>query len=343
MNVAENENASTESFANYLSRNYVLQKGYHPGAVPEARALLDAADIVLTRADGMSFQIVCLVDREANPQSRFLLEKDALLGIGAACSKYVGTVNGTKLPVSIRVIEIANEAPAEEDIARLKLLRSGPKPFSKAPRVAISSWLLNTAENSIWTNVPFKGIFAGRHELQKLMKEPRKSVIEPPEDPALSDEPRRPVLTHGLLGVIAAIFACELLFPVEPAAGFLDPGVHTLAALGALDRNSVFEQGEWWRLFSAPFLHGGFLHVLFNGFALFLAGMILERVIGHAWFAAIFAVSAVCGSLISLSINPANVVSVGASGAIMGLFAATLVAAHRFPACLLYTSPSPRD
>jgi rhomboid protease GluP len=54
-------------------------------------------------------------------------------------------------------------------------------------------------------------------------------------------------------------------------------------------------------------------------------------VIGRAWFAGAFAVSAVTGSAMSLLINPDTLISVGASGAIMGLFAAAFAVAYRYP------------
>src|SRR5208283_6230464 len=97
------------------------------------------------------------------------------------------------------------------------------------------------------------------------------------------------------------------------------------------DKSLVLEDGQWWRLFSAPLLHGGLLHIAFNGIALYFAGAVLENVIGRAWFAGVFAVSAVTGSAMSLLINPDSLISVGASGAIMGLFAAAFVVAYRYP------------
>ena len=61
---------------------------------------------------------------------------------------------------------------------------------------------------------------------------------------------------------------------------------------GGVD-NGQLASGEWWRLFSAPLLHGGPIHIALNGVALFFAGVVLENVIGRAWFAAVFAVSGV--------------------------------------------------
>jgi rhomboid protease GluP len=145
--------------------------------------------------------------------------------------------------------------------------------------------------------------------------------------------PSRPsfALIAALIAALALVFAAEIAFPVEPASGFLEPSIRTLSAFGALDKRTVLEGGEWQRLFSAPLLHGSAAHLALNVLALLFAGLILENVIGRAWFVATFAASGVTGALMSIAINPASVVSVGASGAIMGLFAAALALSFRYP------------
>jgi hypothetical protein len=82
-------------------------------------------------------------------------------------------------------------------------------------------------------------------------------------------------------------------------------------------------------LFTAPLLHANLVHVVCNGLALLLGGTLLERLVGRLWFFAYFAVGALGGSLMSFAIAPANQVSVGASGALMGLFAALFVGGFR--------------
>jgi rhomboid protease GluP len=91
-------------------------------------------------------------------------------------------------------------------------------------------------------------------------------------------------------------------------------------------------EGEWWRLVTATFLHSHqiILHILFNGYALFMIGMDLEALFGRARFIAIYAVSALGGSVASFAFSPAlvngqQVNGVGASGAIFGLIGALAV------------------
>jgi membrane associated rhomboid family serine protease len=95
----------------------------------------------------------------------------------------------------------------------------------------------------------------------------------------------------------------------------------------------AIEQGEWWRLFTGAFLHmppnGPFAitHILFNMWALWAIGPELERRLGHLRFAALYLLSALGGSVavFLFSVYP----SVGASGAIYGLFGALFVVSRR--------------
>jgi len=105
----------------------------------------------------------------------------------------------------------------------------------------------------------------------------------------------------------------------------LHPDTGTLVRLGGLNRQLVLQNHEWWRLFTATFLHANALHIIFNSIALFFGGLALERAIGSAWLTAIYLASALSGSLASILIQDPRTVSVGASGAIMGVLAAALV------------------
>jgi len=113
--------------------------------------------------------------------------------------------------------------------------------------------------------------------------------------------------------------------------------VQTLFALGGMNADAVLKQGEWFRLVSAAFLHGDAFHLLLNGLALGLAGYFLESMLGRARFIGLFFIGAIGGSLMGLWVNPADVVSVGASGAVMGLLAASMVASMRLPPGVIRT------
>jgi rhomboid protease GluP len=83
------------------------------------------------------------------------------------------------------------------------------------------------------------------------------------------------------------------------------------------------QEGETWRLMTALFLHGGLLHVGLNMFALYQAGQVVERLFGRVGFAVVYLVAGLLGNLASLWWRQ-SAVSVGASGAIFGVYGAML-------------------
>jgi membrane associated rhomboid family serine protease len=93
-----------------------------------------------------------------------------------------------------------------------------------------------------------------------------------------------------------------------------------VVARGALYGPAV-AGGDLWRLVTAGFLHAGFLHLLFNMYALYILGTLLEPAIGRLRFGLIYFVSLLCGSFGALLVTP-NTVTVGASGAVFGLMGA---------------------
>lgn len=86
--------------------------------------------------------------------------------------------------------------------------------------------------------------------------------------------------------------------------------------------NQLIAAGEWWRFITPMFLHNGFMHLLFNSFALFLFGPELERLIGKTRFITIYLVAGIFGSIATYFLQPLDYFHVGASGAIFGIFGA---------------------
>ena len=92
---------------------------------------------------------------------------------------------------------------------------------------------------------------------------------------------------------------------------------------------------EPWRLASSAFLHIGLMHLLFNGFAMYFFGQIAEPMFGSAKFLALFLLAAIGGNLLNNHITWQGIldgtgqpgISAGASGGIMGIGAALLIAA----------------
>ncbi|MBJ7901998.1 rhomboid family intramembrane serine protease [Streptomyces sp. NPDC003656] len=87
--------------------------------------------------------------------------------------------------------------------------------------------------------------------------------------------------------------------------------------------------GQYYRLLTAMFLHGGFLHIAFNMLSLWWIGGPLEAALGRARYLSLYLVSGLAGSALSYLMVAPNEPSLGASGAIYGLFGATVVLVRR--------------
>lgn len=118
--------------------------------------------------------------------------------------------------------------------------------------------------------------------------------------------------------VVSTLIAANLILYVLT----LLPGIGTIIQNYGIQVNFLVLTGEWWRIFSAMFLHAGFMHVLFNMFSLYLFGPELERIAGKARFATIYLLSGIVGNVATYLFNNSSYASLGASGAIFGIFGA---------------------
>ena len=86
----------------------------------------------------------------------------------------------------------------------------------------------------------------------------------------------------------------------------------------------AIRSGEYYRLITGMFLHGGALHIIFNMYALYIIGSQLESFLGKFKYIIIYFLSGISGGLLSMLLSNSNVFSIGASGAIFGLMGALL-------------------
>ncbi len=114
--------------------------------------------------------------------------------------------------------------------------------------------------------------------------------------------------------------------------GFMDADSETLFAFGGKFGPAI-AAGQWWRLVTAGFLHGGLLHILMNSWVLFDLGAQVEEVYGGARMLVIYFVSSVAGFYVSWLWRP-GVVSVGASAALFGLVGAMIAVGTRYKSSL---------
>ena len=136
-----------------------------------------------------------------------------------------------------------------------------------------------------------------------------------------------------LVALNVLVFGAEL---IPGALGVNDKDI--LFRLGELHATRVLGDHEYWRLFTALFLHGNFVHLLLNLFALYILGPPFERAIGTLRFLVCYLGAGLCSTVGVVSlwhfgwIRYAEVV--GASGCIMGMvgaWAAFLIRDHRDP------------
>jgi membrane associated rhomboid family serine protease len=114
--------------------------------------------------------------------------------------------------------------------------------------------------------------------------------------------------TLSLITIICAAYLVDQLYPqfYEYTALF----------------GPLVQSGEVWRLFTVALVHGGLTHLFFNMFSLLVLGNPVEATLGKARFLIIFFVSLLTGSLSSVYLSSYPYISVGASGAVFGLFGA---------------------
>ena len=130
----------------------------------------------------------------------------------------------------------------------------------------------------------------------------------------------RTPLTHGLLVVNIFVF----LAMISQGAGLWHTTTGVQLAWGA-NFGPATQDGQWWRLATAMFIHFGVLHLAMNMWALRDVGRLVERLYGPWRFAVLYLGSGILGNLLSLVAQGNQAVSGGASRAIFGLYGGLLV------------------
>lgn len=125
-------------------------------------------------------------------------------------------------------------------------------------------------------------------------------------------------VTGVLIGINLLVFLLMALTGVGPFETTVSGLVQWGANYGPKTTN-----GEWWRLFTAIFVHLGLVHLLLNMAALIQIGLVMERLLGNLGFTVVYLATGVAGALTSVASHP-QVASAGASGAVFGLYGALL-------------------
>lgn len=126
-----------------------------------------------------------------------------------------------------------------------------------------------------------------------------------------------------LTNILIAINLLVFLISAWISKNIFNIDIYTLIIMGA-KVNSLIDKGQVWRLITCAFIHGGLIHIFFNMYALKILGPEIEYVYGKIKYLVIYLLSAIAASIFSYIFGPQSV-SVGASGAIFGLFGAMLI------------------
>ena len=128
----------------------------------------------------------------------------------------------------------------------------------------------------------------------------------------------RPTITYALLAINVGVFIVASLTGLTHAINKL-----------AMNPYLIATKGDYYRLFTAVFMHASITHILFNMLVLWIVGQQLEALLGHSRFLALYLISGFAGSVASFWFNQVGIQGVGASGAIFGLMGGLLVAGRR--------------
>lgn len=127
--------------------------------------------------------------------------------------------------------------------------------------------------------------------------------------------PESGLLTYTIMAVNVVVF---LLMEFNGGS----KNIYTLLDFGAVQRDFVVKGGQYYRMFTAMFLHIGIEHLAFNSLSLYIFGVRAERYFGKTKFLILYVLSGIAGS--ALTVLTSSAICAGASGAIFGLIGAIL-------------------
>ncbi|KUN24295.1 rhomboid family intramembrane serine protease [Streptomyces antibioticus] len=134
----------------------------------------------------------------------------------------------------------------------------------------------------------------------------------------VTSDPR--LITKILIGLCLAAYLVQLSVGDRFTDSFDLIGRAYVPLLGGVEGVA---EGQWYRLLTVMFLHGGYIHIIFNMLSLWWIGGPLEAALGRARYLTLYFVSGLAGSALTYLLAAPNQPSLGASGAIFGLFGAT--------------------
>ena len=147
-------------------------------------------------------------------------------------------------------------------------------------------------------------------EFFKLTEDMNETTMKNEKKLAKIFSPKKPIITYSLIIINTLIFLLSLFNIVNIDDMYMMFGANY----------ELVASGEFYRLFTCMFFHADLLHLIFNMYALYILGTRVERYYGSKRYIVLYLISGLVASLFSCVFNNINVISIGASGAIFGLF-----------------------
>ena len=192
-------------------------------------------------------------------------------------------------------------------------------------RIALNVVIYSTEDNKIFINKNFNKVIYSEKEQQVVYSDnsckPLVSILNNSKQKEINKKLKYKdnLVTYILIAINILIYILTAFI----SRNIYDIDSYTLLAFGA-KVNELINSGQSWRLITCAFLHGGLAHIAFNMYALKIIGSEVEYAYGKVKYIGIYLISAIGASLFSYIFN-ADSISVGASGAIFGLFGAMLI------------------
>ncbi|MDO5569305.1 MAG: rhomboid family intramembrane serine protease [bacterium] len=156
----------------------------------------------------------------------------------------------------------------------------------------------------------------------KITEELSKNNMKRTEETEETFSKKRPIITYSIMAICIIVYFFMIVNKCDfsSATDFLQYGANI---------DKLVKSGQYYRLLTSVFVHGGFVHLLLNMYAIYIIGPQIENFYGKGKYLFIYLFSGICGSLLSISFNP-NTVTLGASGAIFGLLGAMLYFGYHY-------------
>jgi rhomboid protease GluP len=207
--------------------------------------------------------------------------------------------------------------------------------------VRIATWVRGVGQGYMLTSegeralttgegIPTEGELPERRESGSGTGIPDDAIFLSPEQGSsshLAIDPRSSVVVPALLIANVLWFFVGLVATIRGGYSLwtylLRGNTYVCHRLGSVGGEDLL-RGEWWRLLTSCFVHGGCIHLVVNLFALAMIGPLAELLWGRRRFAIIYGLSGLAGSSLAMALQPQNPV-VGASGAIWGVLMSLVV------------------